>query len=318
MDTWGVIGELATIVKGIGPPDIKLKEDSPSLPPPYFMLITLPEDAFLKGYVHIVSAQVGSDYAPCGCISEVGHERAQDWIRLKKLQVCLSQFLCGVEPPVLRLQKTDQGEILVAVVSVSPPDSPAVARCSGGSSEIDLEASSSDIEGSNSDEEGDLSNSIPEAIGEDTPLASTCRLLAKRKKLLEKKQRQQRKHEALMEGAVTLEMEVKPRYLVPDTNCFIEKLCIIKALIDSARYTFMVPLIVLVELDGLSKDAAVEKYGDVTHAVNVRRGSRNLPFISFSLIKILTLKCVTSQGSVAPANMFSLEMDTLKNLKFLK
>lgn len=49
--------------------------------------------------------------------------------------------------------------------------------------------------------------------------------------------------QAILEGSVTLEMEVKPRYLVPDTNCFIEKLDIIKALIDSTSYTFMVPLI---------------------------------------------------------------------------
>lgn len=65
------------------------------------------------------------------------------------------------------------------------------------------------------------------------------------------------------------------------------------------------------ELDGLSKDAAVEKYGDVTHAVNVREGAATaLHFIQSN--KNPHLKCVTSQGSVAPANMFSLEMDTLK------
>lgn len=68
---------------------------------------------------------------------------------------------------------------------------------------------------------------------------------------------------------------------------------------------------VLAELDGLSRDAAIEKYGDATHAVNVREGAATaMHFVQSN--KSARLKCVTSQGSVAPANMFSLEMDTLK------
>lgn len=49
--------------------------------------------------------------------------------------------------------------------------------------------------------------------------------------------------QTLLEGSVTLEMEVRPRFLVPDTNCFIEHLDLIKALVNSTPYTVMVPLV---------------------------------------------------------------------------
>ena len=50
--------------------------------------------------------------------------RATDWVRVSRLQTCLCQFLCGVEPPVLRLQKTDGGEVLVPALDATPPPSP--------------------------------------------------------------------------------------------------------------------------------------------------------------------------------------------------
>ena len=46
----------------------------------------------------------------------------------------------------------------------------------------------------------------------------------------------------MVEGAVTLEMEIRPRYLVPDTNCFIEHLSVIIRALDSKKYSIMVPL----------------------------------------------------------------------------
>lgn len=49
--------------------------------------------------------------------------------------------------------------------------------------------------------------------------------------------------QTLLEGSVTLEMEVRPRFLVPDTNCFIEHLDLIKALVNCTPYTVMVPLV---------------------------------------------------------------------------
>ena len=51
---------------------------------------------------------------------------------------------------------------------------------------------------------------------------------------------------AVLEGDQTscaLELVIRPRVLVPDTNCFIDHLVGIRRLVDSARYTVVVPLV---------------------------------------------------------------------------
>ncbi|KAK3854591.1 hypothetical protein Pcinc_038944 [Petrolisthes cinctipes] len=65
---------------------------------------------------------------------------------------------------------------------------------------------------------------------------------------------------------------------------------------------------VLNELDGLSRDAAVAKYGSVGHAVRVREGAATaLHYLRVT--KPPSLKCVTSQGSVLSSTNFTDEID---------
>lgn len=42
---------------------------------------------------------------------------------------------------------------------------------------------------------------------------------------------------------VSVHIEVRPKYLVPDTNCFIDYLSMIKKIADAHFYTLMVPLV---------------------------------------------------------------------------
>ena len=48
-----------------------------------------------------------------------------------------------------------------------------------------------------------------------------------------------------------LEIEVRPRYLVPDTNCFIDHLPSIRALLQAKRFMLVVPLIGMYLLTGI-------------------------------------------------------------------
>ncbi|CAB1333253.1 unnamed protein product [Coregonus sp. 'balchen'] len=50
-----------------------------------------------------------------------------------------------------------------------------------------------------------------------------------------------------------MELEVRPLFLVPDTNGFIDHLTGLKTLLQSRTYILVVPLIVITELDGLAK-----------------------------------------------------------------
>ncbi|KAK3854173.1 hypothetical protein Pcinc_039329, partial [Petrolisthes cinctipes] len=243
-DTWESVGELATILQGLGPPDVPLTEMASSSSAGGgggvdagvgLVLLRLTEDTFLRGYEPLLPAHSVITYTP-----PTAHTgRACDWARVERIRTCVCQFLCGVEPAVLLLKKTEQGDVLVPVVDNSPPDSPSSARprlSVSGSSDVEVE-SESESEMSEVEEEAECE------MEEDSRLASTVRLLSRRKKALEKKHRQQRKLQSLLEGNVTLEMEVRPRYLVPDTNCFIEHLDVVQALVAAPSYTVMVPLV---------------------------------------------------------------------------
>lgn len=49
--------------------------------------------------------------------------------------------------------------------------------------------------------------------------------------------------EMLGSSWVSVEMEVRPRWLVPDTNCFIDHLALLQAAARPAAYTLAVPLV---------------------------------------------------------------------------
>ncbi|KAK7028019.1 Smg-6, nonsense mediated mRNA decay factor [Halocaridina rubra] len=65
---------------------------------------------------------------------------------------------------------------------------------------------------------------------------------------------------------------------------------------------------ILNELDGLSRDAAVSKYGSVGHAVRVREGAAAALYY-LREEKPHSVKCVTSQGSVLSSTNFTAEID---------
>ncbi|XP_076065529.1 telomerase-binding protein EST1A-like isoform X2 [Oratosquilla oratoria] len=297
-DPWGSVAELATILRGLNQLPFEIYDEGG----PDLTLVRLEEDVFLRGFEPLLGAHRNQTHVPNStplCISS-------DAVRLSRVQTVLVQFLCGVDPPVLRLRKTDRGDVIVSVVDTSPPVTPVGNKLSSSTSDVDDDESYSD-DASDAEDELEMEDSGEAAEG-DTPLASTVRLLARRKKMLEKKQRMQRKLQNLLEGAVTVHMEIRPRYLVPDTNCFIEHLHIIQTLVNNSPYTVMVPLVVLNELDGLSRDAAVEKYGSVGHALRVREGAA-LALEYLRSTRSPALKCVTSQGSVLTSTTFTAEMD---------
>ncbi|XP_063703273.1 telomerase-binding protein EST1A isoform X2 [Culicoides brevitarsis] len=93
----------------------------------------------------------------------------------------------------------------------------------------------------------------------DNAAAAEIRRLLRRKDELLRKQRMQEKYnerlqDILRQSTVALCMEVRPRFLVPDTNCFVDYLPRLKAIGDAyPLYQLMIPLVVISELEGLSK-----------------------------------------------------------------
>ncbi|XP_055903982.1 telomerase-binding protein EST1A [Eupeodes corollae] len=141
--------------------------------------------------------------------------------------------------------------------------------------------------------------------------------LSKLKKELEAKTNITKKYNEKLEEILKfvdtkLYIEVRPKYLLPDTNCFIDYLDDFEALIKNfKKYILVVPLTVVKELDGLSKGVKIEthensqvKKNRIHHFDDVStRAKKSLEFIKSANNNV---KCATTKGSIINASLFAL------------
>ncbi|KAF7418322.1 hypothetical protein HZH68_000975 [Vespula germanica] len=153
-------------------------------------LVKLPEDTTLAGFTPLMS----NPQDPCYVEKTEDMDIAQVCLRISKVLFFGQVFLCGLETPVLKLQKNEIGmSEYVSVVeasSISSPSSPPEQS----DSELLVESYSEDEDGpvstmkrlpSSNDVFDD--NGAPLALGE-------IRSLIERKEELERKQRKQDRH----------------------------------------------------------------------------------------------------------------------------
>ncbi|XP_017471058.1 PREDICTED: telomerase-binding protein EST1A isoform X1 [Rhagoletis zephyria] len=168
------------------------------------------------------------------------------------------------------------------------------------------------VNGTNTEEPFKDTKSAKTACIQDAQIS----LLSKRRKELEARKNVKKMYSAKLEEILKfvdtkLYIEVRPRYLMPDTNCFIDCLDDFKKLFrDYKRYILVIPLTVVKELDGLSKGVKVESnqnslqmhrihhYDDVSTCAK-----RSLDFIRSAKNNI---KCATTKGSFINASLFAL------------
>ncbi|KAH8278604.1 hypothetical protein KR018_005994 [Drosophila ironensis] len=114
-------------------------------------------------------------------------------------------------------------------------------------------------------------------------------------------------------------IEVRPRYLLPDTNCFIDCLEDIEKLSrEFKRYIIIIPLTVVKELDGLSKGVKLDSYRSSKQTQRIHhfdevssRAKKSLEFIKSAKSNV---KCATTKGSFVNASVFALvEEEYLSN-----
>jgi len=83
------------------------------------------------------------------------------------------------------------------------------------------------------------------------------RRLKRRKEELERRHKQEeesrRLRSEILAEHVSVKLEICPKILVPDTNCFVDHLSDLGRLSSVGTYQLRVPLVVLNELDGLAK-----------------------------------------------------------------
>ncbi|KAM3869253.1 telomerase-binding protein EST1A [Diretmus argenteus] len=206
-------------------------------------LLLLEEDRLLAGFVPLLAAP----QEPCFIDRHTNKAIAADCKRVTVLKYFL-EALCGQEEPLLAFK----GGKYISIAT-SPPPSCSMDGRSRQDSQTEKESDDVIVEAESSvsasegevdvEEEGDSENDIKE-------------LRARRHVLTNKLAQQQRRRDkiqAVLQTGGLLELEVRPLFLVPDTNGFIDHLDGLKKLLQCGIYRLVVPLIVITELDGLAK-----------------------------------------------------------------
>ncbi|KAL2740106.1 telomerase-binding protein EST1A-like isoform X4 [Vespula squamosa] len=131
-------------------------------------------------------------------------------------------------------------------------------------------------------------------------------------------------HSAILKkSSVSVEIEVRPRQLVPDTNCFIDYLPQLQSITKATSgaqpiYTLMVPLVVLNELEGLARGAdardcppASRATLDPEHVARVAESAKVA--LAFARSRNPAIRCLTTRGTVLTSSTFTVEEDVDKD-----
>ncbi|KAG7188027.1 hypothetical protein KM043_015773 [Ampulex compressa] len=278
-------------------------------------LVKLPEDSTLAGFTPLMS----NPQDPCYAEKTEDMEVAQVCLRISKILFFGQVFLCGLETPVLKLQKSESGiSEYVSVVEASSTSSPS-SPPEQSDSELLVESYSEDEDQSRSN-----LRRLPSCNEVTKESAVEIRSLIERKEELERRQRKQDRHRLrvqaiLQKSSVSVEIEVRPRQLVPDTNCFIDYLPQLQSIIKATSgaqpiYTLMVPLVVLNELEGLARGAdakdcppASRAALDPDHVARVAESAKVA--LSFARSRNPAIRCLTTRGTVLTSSTFTVEED---------
>lgn len=260
-----------------------------------YSMIKLDEDALLSGFnpwFRGLDSSIYRKYAP----RSIPPTLLQDVWRLDAINLCID-YLEGLEPPILKWSPPDHAHISL-VENVSSAEEKVNAKLTHMlSREQDiLEETYSD-----DDAEDELSSIVPSGTPkEDDSLGENIKKLKSRKEELERRRKEEeetkRLQQQILAEHVSVTLEVCPRFVVPDTNCFVDYLQEIRRLAASNQFQLRVPLVVLGELDGLAKGARPAKYASQEHAAMVAENARLA--LDFLRERPPNTKCVTSRGTV--------------------
>ncbi|XP_050345669.1 telomerase-binding protein EST1A [Nymphalis io] len=245
-DPWDWLAKLMNILEDLDDKSIQFESEMKE----GLVCVRLPEDASLAGFTPLMYMEPAAAWlrpAPAAAPHSAEHA-----LRTRKLLFFGTEYLVGVEPPVLKLEYPDgsQPRYVSAVQHAKVNYAPLQQL----------------TEDSGDDDSASGMTSGPTSLSEELPDGAdeTTRKLLRRKEQLESRkatleQRRQRMQEMLSSSWVSVEVEVRPRWLVPDTNCFIDHLPLLQAVAAAPGqpYQLAVPLVVVSELEGLRRCARV-------------------------------------------------------------
>ncbi|XP_035294448.1 telomerase-binding protein EST1A-like [Cricetulus griseus] len=228
VDVWSTLADFCNILTAVNQSEVPLYKD----PDDDLTLLILEEDRLLSGFVPLLAAPQD----PCYVEKTSDKVIAADCKRVTVLKYFL-EALCGQEEPLLAFK----GGKYVSVAPV--PDTMGKEMGSQEGKQLEDEEEDVVIEDFEEDSEAEGSG------GEDDIRELRAKKLALARKIAEQ-QRRQEKIQAVLEDQSQMrqmELEIRPLFLVPDTNGFIDHLASLARLLESRKYILVVPLIGLTQ-----------------------------------------------------------------------
>ncbi|XP_045542788.1 uncharacterized protein LOC106720366 [Papilio machaon] len=242
-EPWDWLAKLMNILETLDDKSIDLESERKE----GYVAVRLAEDASLAGFTPLMYMEPAVAWLPA---AHAAHHAAEHALRTRKLLFFGTEYLVGVEPPVLRLEyPAGESPRYVSAVQRTKPNYPPLQNLAEDSDEGEsVCGAAGGPAGGAVGAEG--AGEVPEGADE-----ATRRLLRRKEQLESRKatleRRRQRMQEMVGSGA---EVRVRPRWLVPDTNCFIDHLPLLQLVAaPPSPYTLAVPLVVVGELEGLRK-----------------------------------------------------------------
>ncbi|XP_040907178.1 telomerase-binding protein EST1A [Toxotes jaculatrix] len=274
-DVWQCLADLCNVLARVDHGEVPLyKVDSEEGEgDEELTVLQLKEDRLLAGFVPLLAAP----QEPCYTDRHTDMAIAADCKRVTVLKYFL-EALCGQEEPLLAFK----GGKYVSVATSPSPNHSVDSRSRQDSltkkeaDDVIVEAESSfsaSEEEEDAEEAGDSENDIRQLKARRHALANK----------LAQQQKRRDKIQAVLQTGGQLELEVRPLFLVPDTNGFIDHLEGLKKLLLCGTYIIVVPLIVITELDGLAKGQ--DNFGGGVGSGGRNSGSRGNYNVSAAHVK---------------------------------
>ena len=230
--------------------------------------------------------------------------------RMKRI-LLFGDYLCGLEQPILKY------DVLHARYQVASASQPAVhdkqAQISAASplptpEELEQqpaeEAAAVNVGGEEEQEEEEEE----EEEEEDEMSELRTKRNALKARIVEREERAG-VFEMAAAASRPIELEIRPRFVVPDTNCFIDHQALVERVLATGYFIVVVPLLVINELDKLAKSVANCADDSIEHAEYVQASAaRAIAFLHERFERReRNLKAMTSHGSLLETIQFRSE-----------
>ncbi|CAH1802167.1 unnamed protein product, partial [Owenia fusiformis] len=251
IDVWETLANFINLLRSVDISVIDMFEEH-NLPSGGIPIL-LSEEAGLAGFVPLLAHMPRQLFT----LPDADNVLACDCARIALLRY-FGEYLNGIEPPMFGYNVEKK-----LYYSVAPKLKDERVSKESSQAKLDQSLEDNDMEDLVTQDESHGEGDIGE--------------LRKQKELLEKKVKQQQEHQlninAILESSRDhrIQITIRPVFLVPDTNCFIDHLATITAILNSKKYKLILPLVVLNELDGLSKGGNNSQYESQDHATMVQQ-----------------------------------------------